>query len=73
MIASLEAILRSTFVMLSQNRADQNRQLLADQQSRTVKDEAKQNEESLALSRQIPAVLRSRDDRAPAPRPVGRR
>jgi uncharacterized membrane protein len=34
MIVSLEAIFLSTFVMISQNRADEKRQLLADQQWR---------------------------------------
>ena len=36
MIVSLEAIFLSTFVMISQNRADAKRQVLADQQWRTV-------------------------------------
>ena len=39
MIVSLEAIFLSTSVMISQNRADTKRQVLADQQSRTVQDE----------------------------------
>jgi uncharacterized membrane protein len=53
MIVSLEAIFLSTFVMISQNRADAKRQALADQQWQTVKEEDRQNEELLALSRQI--------------------
>jgi uncharacterized membrane protein len=53
MIVSLEAIFLSTFVMISQNRADAKRQVIADQQWQTVKDEDLQNEELLALSRQI--------------------
>jgi len=53
MIVSLEAIFLSTFVMISQNRADQKRQLIADQQWRTVQEEDRQNEELLELSRQI--------------------
>ena len=53
MIVSLEAIFLSTFVMISQNRADAKRQVFADQQWETVKDEDRQNEELLALSRQI--------------------
>src|SRR6476659_4646514 len=44
MIVSLEAIFLSTFVMISQNRADVKRQLLADQQWETVQAEEKQNE-----------------------------
>ena len=53
MIVSLEAIFLSTFVMISQNRADAKRQALADQQWQTVKKEDRQNEELLALTRQI--------------------
>jgi uncharacterized membrane protein len=53
MIVSLEAIFLSTFVMISQNRADAKRQVVADAQWQTVKEEDKQNEELLDLSRQI--------------------
>jgi uncharacterized membrane protein len=53
MIVSLEAIFLSTFVMISQNRADTKREVLANQQWETVQDEDKQNEELLELSRQI--------------------
>jgi uncharacterized membrane protein len=53
MIVSLEAIFLSTFVMISQNRADAKRQVIADAQWKTVKEEDKQNEELLELSRQI--------------------
>jgi uncharacterized membrane protein len=53
MIVSLEAIFLSTFVMISQNRADSRRQIVADQQWATVQDEDKQNQELLDLSRQI--------------------
>jgi uncharacterized membrane protein len=53
MIVSLEAIFLSTFVMISQNRADAKRQALADQQWQTVQEEDRQNQELLALSRQI--------------------
>jgi uncharacterized membrane protein len=53
MIVSLEAIFLSTFVMISQNRADAKRQVIADQQWQTVKEEDKQNEELLKLSNQI--------------------
>jgi uncharacterized membrane protein len=65
MIVSLEAIFLSTFVMISQNRADAKRQLIADQQWQTVMKEDRQNEELLALSRQILDLLRSQSDRAP--------
>jgi uncharacterized membrane protein len=53
MIVSLEAIFLSTFVMISQNRADAKRQVIADEQWRTVKEERKQNVELLKLSNQI--------------------
>jgi uncharacterized membrane protein len=53
MIVSLEAIFLSTFVLISQNRADAKRQVIANQQWLTVKEEDRQNEELLELSRQI--------------------
>ena len=53
MIVSLEAIFVSTFVMISQNRADARRQVIADEEWKTVQEEDRQNEELLALSRQI--------------------
>jgi uncharacterized membrane protein len=53
MIVSLEAIFLSTFVLISQNRADAKRQVLADEEWRTVQDEDRQNNELLDLSKQI--------------------
>jgi uncharacterized membrane protein len=53
MIVSLEAIFLSTFVMISQNRADAKRQVIASQQWQTVQDEDRQNEQLLNLSNQI--------------------
>jgi uncharacterized membrane protein len=53
MIVSLEAIFLSTFVMISQNRADGKRQVIADQQWKTVQEEDQQNDELLDLSKQI--------------------
>jgi uncharacterized membrane protein len=53
MIVSLEAIFLSTFVMISQNRADTKRQVIADAEWRTVKEEDRQNQELLDLSKQI--------------------
>ena len=53
MIVSLEAIFLSTFVMISQNRADAKRQVIADQEWKTVQVEDHQNRELLDLSRQI--------------------
>ena len=58
MIVSLEAIFLSTFVMISQNRADAKRQVIADQQWKTVQEEDKQNSELLDLSRQILALTK---------------
>ena len=70
MIVSLEAIFLSTFVMISQNRADAKRRLIADQQWQTVQAENVQNEELLRLSREtleltkaIHAESRSGSDR----------
>ena len=53
MIVSLEAIFLSTFVMISQNRADAKRQVVADQQWRTVQEEDPQNRELIQISKQI--------------------
>jgi len=59
MIVSLEAIFLSTFVMISQNRADAKRQVIADQQWQTVKEEDTQNQELLNLSNQILALTKA--------------
>src|SRR5262249_5619709 len=64
MIVSLEAIFLSTFVMISQNRADAKRQVIADAQWKTVKEEDEQNVELLALSRQILALTKEVHDLA---------
>jgi len=60
MIVSLEAIFLSTFLLISQNRADERRQLLANAEWELVQQgeqqnelELKQNVELLELSRQI--------------------
>ena len=53
MIVSLEAIFLSTFVMISQNRADAKRQVVADLQWQTVREEDKQNQQLLDLSQEI--------------------
>jgi len=58
MIVSLEAIFLSTFVMISQNRADAKRQVIADHEWETVQVERQQNEELLALSQQILELTR---------------
>jgi uncharacterized membrane protein len=59
MIVSLEAIFLSTFVMISQNRADEKRQILADHQWEMVQDEEHQNEDLLRLSNQILELTRA--------------
>jgi uncharacterized membrane protein len=56
LVVSLEAIFLSTFVMISQNRADEKRQVVAAEEWRSVQLEEKQNEELLDLSRQILAL-----------------
>src|SRR5581483_2042877 len=53
MIVSLEAIFLSTFVMISQNRADEKRQVLADHEWELVQLADKQNEQLINMSRQI--------------------
>jgi uncharacterized membrane protein len=53
MIVSLEAIFLSTFVMISQNRADFKRQAAADQQWTMVQEEDQQNKQLIELSNQI--------------------
>ena len=53
LIVSLEAIFLSTFVMISQNRADQKREVLADHQWEMIQAEEKQNRLLLQLSQQI--------------------
>jgi uncharacterized membrane protein len=59
MIVSLEAIFLSTFVMISQNRADEKRQVLADHQWQTVQEEDQQNQQLLDLSNQILELTRA--------------
>lgn len=58
MIVSLEAIFLSTFVMISQNRADEKRQALADHEWMLVQEEEAQNEELLSISKQILELTR---------------
>ena len=59
MIVSLEAIFLATFVMISQNRADERRQVLADHQWELVQHEERQNDELLRLSEQILDLTRA--------------
>ena len=69
MIVSLEAIFLSTFVMISQNRADAKRQVLADQQWKTVQEEDQQNRQLIELSEQILGLTRAVHAYARAARP----
>jgi uncharacterized membrane protein len=76
MIVSLEAIFLSTFVMISQNRADARRQVFADSQYEMIQEEKKQNVELieqgkrieqltqsvLALTQEVHAALGKRED-----------
>lgn len=56
MIVSLEAIFLATFVMISQNRADEKRQMLADHQWEMIQLEERQNEQLLELSNRLLAL-----------------
>ena len=53
MIVSLEAIFLSTFVMISQNRADVRRQVLADHQWEMIQAEERQNRQLLDFSTRL--------------------
>jgi uncharacterized membrane protein len=61
MIVSLEAIFLSTFVLISQNRADARRQVFFDHQWEFVQKEEEQNEQLLDLSNQILELTRAID------------
>ena len=66
MIVSLEAIFLSTFVMISQNRADAKREVLANQQWEMVQEEDHQNRDLLDLSNQILELTKAVHDYATA-------
>ena len=59
MIVSLEAIFLSTFVMISQNRADARRQVFANEQYNLVQEEKKQNELMIEQNTRIEALDKS--------------
>ena len=67
MIVSLEAIFLSTFVMISQNRADSKRSVVADLQWQTVQEEDTQNRELLNLSSQILELTKAIHEQAKRP------
>ncbi|HEY1330090.1 MAG TPA: DUF1003 domain-containing protein [Actinomycetota bacterium] len=56
LVVSLEAIFLSTFVMISQNRADEKRAVIAAEEWQFVQQEEQQNEQLLELSQQILAL-----------------
>jgi uncharacterized membrane protein len=62
MIVSLEAIFLSTFVMISQNRADKKRQSIADAEWLLVQTEDRENKDILDISRQILALTQQTAD-----------
>ena len=53
MIVSLESIFLSTFLLISQNRSDDRRQVVADQQWESVQASQLQQDEVLRLSQEI--------------------
>ena len=53
MIVSLEAIFLSTFVMISQNRADAKREVLAQHEWKVIQKEDEQNQHLLTLTQRI--------------------
>jgi uncharacterized membrane protein len=59
MIVSLEAIFLSTFVMISQNRADGRRQVFADNQYEMIQEERKQNLELIEQGKRIEQLTQS--------------
>jgi uncharacterized membrane protein len=71
MIVSLEAIFLSTFVMISQNRADSKREVLANHEWQTVQEESAQNEDLLRLVREILELARASADGARSAAPSG--
>ena len=59
MIVSLEAIFLSTFVMISQNRADARRQVFSDQQYLMIQEEKQQNELMIEQNKRIEELDKS--------------
>src|SRR6185295_9451886 len=70
MIVPLEAIFLSTFVMISQNRADFKRQAAADLQWKMVQEEDNQNKQLIELSNQILELTKLIRARTQAPQSV---
>src|SRR5690349_9866426 len=53
MIVSLEAIFLSTFLLISANRQDERRQMLADQEWKLVQVQGKENQEELRQNQEL--------------------
>ena len=53
MIVSLEAIFLSTFLLISANRQDERRQMLADQEWKLVQQQATENQEELQQNQEL--------------------
>ena len=53
MMVSLEAIFLSTFLLISQNRQDERRQLLADQEWELVRLQATENQEEIQQNQEL--------------------
>ena len=75
MIVSLEAIFLTSFVMISQNRSEEIRQVLADSEWQKVQKEDEQNEQLLGIANQILALTQAISAAAaaatPSPIPPG--
>ena len=65
MIVSLEAIFLSTFLLISQNRADERRQLLANSEWELVQQADKQNELEVKQNAEL-LECRARSSSSPA-------
>jgi uncharacterized membrane protein len=53
MIVSLEAIFLSTFILISSNRQDERRQMLADHEWKLVQQQETQNQEELQQNQEL--------------------
>ena len=67
MIVSLESIFLTTFVMISQNRSEEKREVLADDRWRTVQHEEEQNEELLRSLAEVLELTRAMSGRTITP------
>ena len=63
MIVSLEAIFLSTFILISQNRADERRQVVADHQWETVEAREAQIEQLMSIATEMLQLTRAIHER----------